>query len=59
MDNQLQLFGAGPVLPDGFRYQPNVVPASDEEALLDHIRALPFREFEFQGYTGKRRVVSF
>jgi alkylated DNA repair dioxygenase AlkB len=23
------------------------------------VRALPFREFEFHGYTGKRRVVSF
>jgi alkylated DNA repair dioxygenase AlkB len=27
--------------------------------LLDDIRTLPFREFEFHGYTGKRRVVSF
>ena len=59
MDNQLQLFGAGPVLPDGFRYQANVVAPADEETLLEHIRLLPFREFEFQGYTGKRRVVSF
>jgi len=24
-----------------------------------HMRELPFREFEFHGYTGKRRVVSF
>ena len=59
MDNQLQLFGAGPVLPDGFRYQPAVVAPADEETLMAHIRTLPFREFEFQGYTGKRRVVSF
>src|SRR5919107_671604 len=59
MDNQLQLFGAGPVLPDGFRYQANVIAPADEETLLEHIRTLPFREFEFQGYTGKRRVVSY
>jgi hypothetical protein len=30
-----------------------------EERLLTHLRTLPFREFEFHGYTGKRRVVSF
>ena len=27
--------------------------------MLARVRELPFREFEFQGYTGKRRVVSF
>lgn len=27
--------------------------------LLERVRGLPFREFEFQGYRGKRRVVSF
>ena len=59
MDNQLQLFGAGPVLPEGFRYQPNLVSREEEEGLLEHIRELPFREFEFQGFTGKRRVVSY
>src|SRR5213079_1788584 len=31
----------------------------DERALLAHLRGLPFRDFEFHGYTGKRRVVSF
>ena len=32
---------------------------AEEETLLTHVRNLPFREFEFHGYTGKRRVVSF
>src|SRR5437764_10583866 len=45
--------------PDGFRYQADLLAVSDESALLEHIRQLPFREFEFHGYTGKRRVVSF
>ena len=27
--------------------------------LLERVRGLPFKEFEFQGYLGKRRVVSF
>lgn len=59
MPSQLALFDTPPSLPDGFRYAPDVVPPADEAALLAHIRELPFRDFEFHGYTGKRRVVSF
>ena len=44
---------------DGLRYVPELINANDEQALVDHVRALPFREFEFHGYLGKRRVVSF
>ncbi|HEY0319461.1 MAG TPA: alpha-ketoglutarate-dependent dioxygenase AlkB [Pyrinomonadaceae bacterium] len=32
---------------------------ADEEVLLSRVRELPFRDFEFHGYTGKRRVTSF
>ena len=32
---------------------------AEEQALLAEIRALPFRDFEFHGFVGKRRVVSF
>ena len=46
-------------LPEGFRYQPELIGPADEVALVAHIRELPFREFEFHGYLGKRRVVSF
>jgi alkylated DNA repair dioxygenase AlkB len=46
-------------LPEGFRYRPELIGANEENALLAHVRELPFREFEFHGYTGKRRVVSF
>jgi alkylated DNA repair dioxygenase AlkB len=48
-----------PQLPVGFRYQPELIGTDEEAALLAHVRELPFREFEFHGYTGKRRVVSF
>ena len=44
---------------EGFRYQPDLIGPSEEAALLTHVRKLPFREFEFHGYLGKRRVVSF
>jgi alkylated DNA repair dioxygenase AlkB len=46
-------------LPEGFHYQPELISSADEEALLSCVRSLPFRDFEFHGYTGKRRVVSF
>ena len=49
----------GVSLPAGFRYQPELIGSADECALLTQVRALPFREFEFHGYLGKRKVVSF
>jgi alkylated DNA repair dioxygenase AlkB len=58
--NQIDLFGAPqPAWPEGFRYEAEIIDASTEAAMLEQVRALPFREFEFQGYTAKRRVVSF
>ena len=58
--SQTDLFGApAPELPDGFRYEAELFDPSAEAALLEQVRALPFREFEFQGYTAKRRVISF
>jgi alkylated DNA repair dioxygenase AlkB len=59
MPSQLALFDPGPSLPEGFRYTPELLSRDAERMLLDDIRGLPFREFEFHGYTGKRRVVSF
>ncbi len=58
-DTQLQLFSGGPALPEGFVYRPDVLSADAERALLADVGALPFRNFEFHGYIGKRRVVSF
>ena len=59
MHGQLNLFGGSAALPDGFRYAADVLREDEERALLAEVRALPFREFEFQGFVGKRRVVSF
>ena len=53
------MFGAGPSLPEGFRYEGELISGDEEQRLLEEIRKLPFREFEFHGFTGKRRVVSF
>jgi alkylated DNA repair dioxygenase AlkB len=51
--------GAAPNLPEGFCYRPELIGPDEEGALLARVRGLPFRDFEFHGYTGKRRVVSF
>jgi alkylated DNA repair dioxygenase AlkB len=45
--------------PEGFRYHPGLISMADEDRLVARVRELPFRDFEFHGYTGKRRVVSF
>ncbi|HLM24300.1 MAG TPA: alpha-ketoglutarate-dependent dioxygenase AlkB [Pyrinomonadaceae bacterium] len=44
---------------EGFGYQPELIEAADEDALVARVRELPFQEFEFHGFRGKRRVVSF
>lgn len=44
---------------EGFRYLPAFVEPDVEAGLIACVRDLPFQEFEFHGYKGKRRVVSF
>jgi len=56
---QLNLLGTGPGLPQGFKYRPDLLSPDEEELLLQRVRGLPFRDFEFHGYVGKRRVVSY
>jgi len=56
---QRELFETASNLPEGFRYAPDFISAADEKALLQELRGLAFREFEFHGFLGKRRVVSF
>jgi alkylated DNA repair dioxygenase AlkB len=59
VSNQLAFFETAPRLPDGFKYQPQIISEHEERALLKEISDLPFKDFEFHGYTGKRRVVSY
>ena len=46
-------------LPQGFRYRDDVLSPDQESALITSLERLPFREFEFRGFLGKRRTVSF
>ena len=60
---QHDLFGVGERpkgdLPEGFDYRSELISPAEEAELLAHIRDLPFRAFEFHGYSGNRRVISF
>jgi alkylated DNA repair dioxygenase AlkB len=53
------LFEVTPRLPAGFKYQPELISQDEELALVRRIEPLPLKEFEFQGFFGKRRIVSF
>lgn len=53
------LFEAAPDLPEGMVYQPDFVSRDEAQALADWLATLPFEPFQFQGYEGKRQVVSF
>ena len=59
MSDQPSLFDHEATLPDGFRYHPDHLDEEEERALVAEIARLPFKAFEFHGFLGKRRVVSF
>lgn len=62
MTDQLDFFSppiAASLLPEGLKYQRELVSPQEERELLAAIEALPFKDFEFHGYVGKRRTVSF
>lgn len=46
-------------LPEGLIYRPDLIDEAEEAALAGEIAALPFAPFQFHGYEGNRRVVSF
>jgi len=45
--------------PDGLRYRTDLIDGGEERELAARIPALPLKEFEFQGYLAKRRVVYY
>jgi alkylated DNA repair dioxygenase AlkB len=51
--------GSGPGEPEGLVYRADFVSEGEEQALAERIAALPFAPFEFHGFTGNRRTVSF
>jgi alkylated DNA repair protein (DNA oxidative demethylase) len=57
---QLNLFEDPPLAaPAGLVYAPGFIDPAEEAGLAGRIAALPFKPFEFHGFTGNRRTVSF
>ncbi len=53
------LFPVAPAGPQGLTYVPGFLSTLEEAALLTHLAELPFAPFQFHGFEGKRRTVSF
>jgi hypothetical protein len=43
----------------GFEYREGLLPVADEQNFLRQFATLPFEPFEFHGYLGNRRIVSY
>jgi alkylated DNA repair dioxygenase AlkB len=56
---ELDLLPESPALPDGLVYRPDVVSVPEERLLLERLGQLPLKEFEFHGFTARRRTISF
>lgn len=48
-----------PSFPAGFRHRPELLDVAEEQQLLHEIAGLDFKPFDFRGFLGKRRGVSF
>jgi alkylated DNA repair dioxygenase AlkB len=46
-------------MPEGLLYAPDFLSETEEAALARRLDRLPFRPFEFHGFTGKRETISF
>jgi alkylated DNA repair dioxygenase AlkB len=56
---ECHLFDTAPSSPRGFSRFADAFSRDEESAWVHRIEALPFEPFEFHGYLGKRRIVSF
>lgn len=56
---QADLFETASEYPAGLRYAPEFISRAEERRLIEHLQRLEFKPFDFHGFLGKRRVVSF
>jgi alkylated DNA repair dioxygenase AlkB len=56
---QADLFPDDQAMPEGFAYREEVISAEEERSFAERFALLPFAPFEFHGFLGRRRVVSF
>jgi len=47
------------LVPEGFRYQEEIISKAEEVALAASLTTLELKPFEFHGHLGNRRVISF
>jgi alkylated DNA repair dioxygenase AlkB len=47
------------LMPEGFRYEEDIISKADEAALAKSLATLDLKPFEFHGHLGNRRVTSF
>lgn len=59
MGEQLDLLTPSPPMPDGLSYRRELLDVTEEAALIARLSALAFTPFQFHGFQGKRRTVSF
>ena len=59
MTGQFDLFGIGDSIPKGLAYKADLIDRPYETALLDALKSLPLAPFQFHGWVGKRRTLSF
>jgi hypothetical protein len=57
--HQLHLTPENRPPPEGFVYRPDVLSVPAERLLVERIRELPLKEFDFHGFTARRRTISF
>jgi alkylated DNA repair dioxygenase AlkB len=53
------LFGSPSRLPEGFRYQADLLTAQEADHLARDLAGLPFKPFDFHGYEANRQVVGY
>jgi alkylated DNA repair dioxygenase AlkB len=56
---QLSLIAPTPDLPDGLTYRESFIGVGEEERLAEAIAGLELKPFEFHGFQGNRRTISF
>jgi alkylated DNA repair dioxygenase AlkB len=56
---QADLFTGEQAMPEGFVYREEILSAEEERHFVERFALLPFAPFEFHGFLGRRRVVSF
>jgi alkylated DNA repair dioxygenase AlkB len=63
MVTQTGLFGdlqsTAPAMPEGFRYEEDIISEAEGAFLVTSLGTLELRPFEFHGHVGNRRVTSF